>query len=355
MRFKYQKTNPLKSDGRMSVASHRCHGFTLIELLLAVAIIAVLIALLLPAIQRGREEYARSIATDNLQALLVASNQYLNQRGTYPNELSDLAEFCAANSGACSLSAELLSGRAGGYNVIMANTEGDFHIVAEPEQPGITGSVTVTIDRNGMITSAPTPGADTARQQVFDGLKAKAADTMVQLLAMDPNAPSQIRDYTGATTVNTGTLAHVFNLIDTDYDGRANVREVMECGNASGAFSPSVNGFLTQVYRDLKWENLSVQDRQAIGVTMAELDTAKPLQFSYDGLSDLTRILIHWGDGNDQMLIAALEAAEAAEAGGNLNRKAKMLKQYRKLVKAEIGKSLTRANASTLIAVSNTL
>jgi prepilin-type N-terminal cleavage/methylation domain-containing protein len=355
MRFKNQKTSALQSNLQKHNPTHRRSGFTLIELLVAIAIIAVLIALLLPAIQRVREEYAKNMAAANLQALLVASNEYFNRTGSYPNELENLAQFCAANPGSCSLTAELLSGRTGGYNVIMANTEGDFHIVAEPEQPGITGSVTVTIDRNGVITSAPTPGADEARQRVFDGLQAKAADTVVQLLAMDPDATSQIREYTGATTVNAGTLANVFSQLDADADGRVTINEIFSYENTAGEFSPTVHGFLTQVYRDLKWDNLSEQDRQAIAVTMTELDTTQPLLFTYDGLGNLTSILIHWGDGNDTALIAKLEAAEAAEASGNLNRKAKSLKQYRKLVKAEIGKSLTRTNANILIGISNTL
>ena len=355
MRFQNPKTSASKFDRREPVATLRPNGFTLIELLSAIAIIAVLIALLLPALQRMREEYAKNLAAANLQALLVASNEYFNQRGAYPNGLNDLAEFCSAHPASCSLSPALLSGSVGGYNVIMANTEGDFHIVAEPEQPGITDSVTLTIDRNGMMTSAPTPGADAARQRVFDGLKAEAAATMVQLLAMDPRASSEIRDYTGATTVNPGTLTTVFGLVDADYDGTANIREVRDYDNTPGPFASTTHGFFAAVYRDLRWDSLSEQDQQAIGVTMSDLDTTQPLQFTYDGLGDLTRIVVNGGDGDDQALIAQLEAAEAAEAIGDLRRKDKALKQYRKLVKAEIGRSLTRSNANMLIAFSNTL
>jgi YD repeat-containing protein len=172
---------------------------------------------------------------------------------------------------------------------------------------------------------------------------------------MDPRASSEIRDYTGATTVNPGTLATVFGLVDADYDGTAYIREVRDYGNTPGPFSSTTHGFFAAVYRDLKWDSLSEQDQQAIGVTLADLDTTQPLQFTYDGLGDLTRIVINWGDGDAQPLIAQLEAAEVAEASGDLRRKDKALKQYRKLVKAEIGRSLTRSNANMLIAISNTL
>lgn len=368
MRFENHKTSALKSEWRKPVANPQSHGFTLIELLTATAIIAILIGLLLPAIQKVREEYAKNMAAANLQALLVASNEYFNRTGALPDELDDLAQFCASNPGSCSLSAELLSGRAGGYIFAIAgdfdgdgDVDGaDFLVVAEPESPGITGSVTLTIDRNGVITSSDTPGADAARQRVFDGLQAKAAGTMVELLAMDPNASSQIRDYTGATTVNPGTLSNVFSLIDADYDGTANISEISHTYDGDLQFGGAVQGFLAAVYRDLKWDGLGEQDRQSIGVQMTDLDPTQPLQFTYDGLGDLTRILIQAGDGTSNTillaeLLAKLDAAEAAEAAGNLNRKAKMLKQYRKMVKAEIGRSLTRANANTLLAICNTL
>ena len=78
----------------------RRRAFTLVELLVAMTIIGVLVAMLLPAVQAARESARRLKCANNLKQIALAVHGYHDALRSFPPGNINLARACARRGGA---------------------------------------------------------------------------------------------------------------------------------------------------------------------------------------------------------------------------------------------------------------
>jgi prepilin-type N-terminal cleavage/methylation domain-containing protein/prepilin-type processing-associated H-X9-DG protein len=236
----------MRKRKRAFVVAGRQAGFTLIELLVVIAIIAVLIGLLVPAVQNVREAANRTEALRHLKEITASAADFGKTHGRLPTSLDelltarrDLAERLARHPGGMNFT--MGDGSVRFLKSSVADGSVRFVACATPTVPGVTGGETCCRDDQGAQACQPMKGADEARAEMLFEVQLLGMELIADL-ASEVEDPAQVWEFVRDPRASGMAMEQ----LDRDRDGSLDPDEL--CGyEGRGEFGRILSGFVRDV------------------------------------------------------------------------------------------------------------
>lgn len=203
-------------EQRRNSHSNRQSGFTLIELVVVIAIIAVLIGLLLPAVQKKREASNTQKALGNLRRIAAAEGNFFAAHHTFTGSFEELGLGNDFPPAPCMPGCPFWQNGGYFFEITIGTSGQTFTATGIPAVLGKTGSTKCVTDQTGGIFTAPIPGADAARNEMFAHIRDRAIQTLFNLILQRPGDIQNI----ARGLESPDTLNHTFTNLDVNGDGR---------------------------------------------------------------------------------------------------------------------------------------